>query len=162
MFKPHVTVATIVHAKDKFLVVEEWVNGKPTWNQPAGHLEADETLLAAAERELFEETGIKGRPQKLLKIHQWIAPDNTPFIRFLFALELPERCDTQPQDSDITCCHWVSAQDILNSDCLRSPLVAESIRCFLEGTQYPLDVLSVFGEHFGWFTLCHNTAGSKR
>lgn len=88
MFKPHVTVATIVHAKDKFLVVEEWVNGKPTWNQPAGHLEADETLLAAAERELFEETGIKGRPQKLLKIHQWIAPDNTP----LFAFSLHWNC----------------------------------------------------------------------
>ncbi len=45
MFKPHVTVACIVHAEDKFLVVEETINGKALWNQPAGHLEADETLL---------------------------------------------------------------------------------------------------------------------
>ena len=28
MFKPHVTVATIVHAEGKFLVVEETINGK--------------------------------------------------------------------------------------------------------------------------------------
>lgn len=37
MFKPHVTVACIVHAEDKFLVVEETINGKSLWNQPAGH-----------------------------------------------------------------------------------------------------------------------------
>lgn len=43
MFKPHVTVACVVHAKGKFLVVEETINGKALWNQPAGHLEADET-----------------------------------------------------------------------------------------------------------------------
>lgn len=50
MFKPHVTVACIVHAEDKFLVVEETINGKSLWNQPAGHLEADETLAQAAAR----------------------------------------------------------------------------------------------------------------
>ncbi|CQJ25535.1 nudix-like NDP and NTP phosphohydrolase YmfB [Yersinia enterocolitica] len=52
MFKPHVTVACVVHAQGKFLIVEETINGKKLWNQPAGHLEADETLLQAAEREL--------------------------------------------------------------------------------------------------------------
>ncbi len=48
MFKPHVTVACVVHAQGKFLVVEESINGKALWNQPAGHLEANETLLQAA------------------------------------------------------------------------------------------------------------------
>ncbi|HDS7774902.1 TPA: NUDIX domain-containing protein, partial [Klebsiella aerogenes] len=55
MFKPHVTVACVVHAKGKFLIVEETINGKALWNQPAGHLEANETLAQAAERELWEE-----------------------------------------------------------------------------------------------------------
>ncbi len=55
MFKPHVTVACVVHAEGKFLVVEETINGKALWNQPAGHLEADETLVEAAARELWEE-----------------------------------------------------------------------------------------------------------
>lgn len=63
MFKPHVTVATVVQAEGQFLVVEERVRGRTTWNQPAGHLEADETLLQAAVRELSEETGIDAVPQ---------------------------------------------------------------------------------------------------
>ena len=58
MFKPHVTVACVVHAEGKFLVVEETINGKALWNQPAGHLEADETLVEAAARELWEETAV--------------------------------------------------------------------------------------------------------
>lgn len=89
MFKPHVTVACIVHAEDKFLVVEETINGKALWNQPAGHLEADETLVQAAARELWEETGIKAQPQHFVRMHQWIAPDRTPFLRFFSLSSLP-------------------------------------------------------------------------
>jgi 8-oxo-dGTP pyrophosphatase MutT (NUDIX family) len=74
MFKPHVTVACVVHAQGKFLVVEETINGKALWNQPAGHLEADETLVEAARRELWEETGIHADPQHFIRLHQWIAP----------------------------------------------------------------------------------------
>lgn len=89
MFKPHVTVACIVHAEDKFLVVEETINGKALWNQPAGHLEADETLVQAAARELWEETGIHAQPQHFIRMHQWIAPDKTPFYVFCFLSSLP-------------------------------------------------------------------------
>ena len=148
MFKPNVTVATLVHAQDRFLVVEEWVNNKPTWNQPAGHLEANETLLQAAARELYEETGIVGEPQNLIKIHQWIAPDNTQFIRFLFSLDLDAACETHPHDDDISACHWVTADEILTSKCLRSPLVAQSLRCFQEGISHPVSVLAAFGHHY--------------
>lgn len=88
MFKPHVTVACVVHAEGKFLVVEETINGKALWNQPAGHLEADETLVEAAARELWEETGISAQPQHFIRMHQWIAPDKTPFLRFLLPLSL--------------------------------------------------------------------------
>ncbi|WP_350304811.1 NUDIX hydrolase [Photorhabdus viridis] len=144
MFNPHVTVACVVHAQNKFLVVEETINGKALWNQPAGHLEADETLLQAAERELWEETGIRAKPQALLKIYQWVAPDSTPFIRFLFLVEMEQQAATHPQDSDINCCHWVTAEQILKSDCLRSPLVAESIRCYLQNEKHPLTLLDSY------------------
>lgn len=148
MLKPHVTVACVVHAQGKFLVVEETIHGKALWNQPAGHLEADETLLQAAKRELWEETGIRAEPQHFIRMHQWIAPDKTPFLRFLFALELNEMCDTEPHDSDIDCCHWVSAEEILNAKNLRSPLVAESIRCYLTGNRLPLETIAEFNWPF--------------
>ncbi|GKV88460.1 NUDIX hydrolase [Pectobacterium carotovorum] len=148
MFKPHVTVACVVQAENHFLVVEELINDKLLWNQPAGHLEADETLIQAASRELWEETGIQAIPQSFLRLHQWIAPDRTPFLRFCFALDLPTRVDTQPHDSDIECCRWLTAEDILHSHQLRSPLVAESIRCYQQPERYPLSVLGAFNWPF--------------
>ncbi|MDY1035342.1 NUDIX hydrolase [Lelliottia sp. CFBP8978] len=148
MFKPHVTVATLVHAQDKFLVVEETINGKALWNQPAGHLEADETLVQAAKRELWEETGIHAGPQHFIRLHQWIAPDRTPFLRFLFVVELNEMCATEPHDDDIDRCLWVTAEEILNAPNLRSPLVAESIRCYQSGGRLPLEIVSEFNWPF--------------
>lgn len=148
-FKPHITVACLVSAGEKFLVVEETVNGKATWNQPAGHLEAGESLIAAAERELYEETGIRATPDSLLTIHQWVAPDGTPFIRFLFRVLLESECETHPQDSDIDCCHWVSADDIIHSPILRSPLVKESMFAWFAAEPLPLSLLGTFGDGFG-------------
>jgi len=144
MFKPHVTVATVVQAEGQFLVVEEMVRGRATWNQPAGHLEANETLLQAAARELYEETGIEAVPEAFLKLHQWIAPDNTPFLRFLFALDLPKVLPTYPQDRDIDRALWLPPEEIVTATKLRSPLVAESLRIYQQGTRYPLYLLSAF------------------
>ncbi len=148
MFKPHVTVACVVHAQGKFLVVEETINDKALWNQPAGHLEANETLVQAAARELWEETGIDAIPQHFIRMHQWIAPDNTPFLRFLFAIELNETCATWPNDGDIDRCLWVTADEILTASNLRSPLVAESIRCYQNGQRYPLALIGEFNWPF--------------
>ena len=144
MFKPHVTVACIVQAEGQLLVVEERINGRPTWNQPAGHLEADETLLAAARRELYEETGLDLPMEYFLGVQQWIAPDNTPFVRFLFGLDMPHKAATAPQDSDIDRCWWQSPEAIIAADNLRSPLVAESVRLWRQGERYPLSLVSAF------------------
>lgn len=142
MFKPHVTVACLVQAEGELLVVEETINGRATWNQPAGHLEADETLLEAAERELYEETGIAASMHYFIGINQWIAPDSTPFVRFLFGVDLAKKAPTQPQDSDIDCCWWLPPAKILTASNLRSPLVAESVRLWQQGTRYPLHLVS--------------------
>ncbi|MHA7847162.1 NUDIX hydrolase [Serratia sp. D1N4] len=148
MFKPHVTVACVVHAAGKFLIVEETINHKALWNQPAGHLEADETLIQAAERELWEETGIRATPQAFLRMHQWIAPDSTPFLRFSFVIELESPLPTEPHDSDIDRCLWLTAEEILSASNLRSPLVAESIRCYQQPERYPLSLVASFNWPF--------------
>ena len=55
-FKPNVTVAAIIADGDKYLLVEEKSNGRLVINQPAGHLEKDESLIEAVCREVIEET----------------------------------------------------------------------------------------------------------
>ncbi len=47
---PRVTVATVIEKDGKFLMVEEDIYGEKTLNQPAGHLEPNETLVEAAIR----------------------------------------------------------------------------------------------------------------
>ena len=54
--RPDVTVAAIAETDGRFLVVEERINRRLLFNQPAGHVERGETLLAAVVRETSEET----------------------------------------------------------------------------------------------------------
>ena len=49
--RPVTTVATIVVRDGAFLMVEEETRAGVRLNQPAGHLEAGETMVAAAMRE---------------------------------------------------------------------------------------------------------------
>ena len=48
---PDLTVAAIVERDGRFLLVEERINGARVLNQPAGHVEDGEALLAAVCRE---------------------------------------------------------------------------------------------------------------
>lgn len=60
-FSPKVEVAAIyvnINNKILFLQLANHKNEKGSWGVPAGKLEANETPLHAAKRELFEETGI--------------------------------------------------------------------------------------------------------
>ena len=49
-WQPDVTVATVVVDGGRVLVVEEIAAGRLVLNQPAGHLEPDESIVDAAVR----------------------------------------------------------------------------------------------------------------
>ncbi|MCC5402513.1 NUDIX domain-containing protein, partial [Staphylococcus aureus] len=68
---PHVTVATVVVRDGRLLLVEEAIDGRQVLNQPAGHLEPDESLAAAACRETLEETGWTVRLSAFIGTYQW-------------------------------------------------------------------------------------------
>ena len=150
MYKPNITMACVVHCKGKFLFVEEIEYGNRTLNQPAGHLEKDESILQGASRELYEETGIRAEMQKLIKIYQWHAPrSQTDYLRFVFALELDDWVEVTPLDSDITRGLWLTLEEFnayieQEGQCARNPLVIQAIQDYLHGDGYPLDVLTVF------------------
>ncbi|AWX13859.1 NUDIX hydrolase [Mergibacter septicus] len=150
MHKPHITLACVVHYQGKFLFVEEFEYGKMTLNQPAGHLEANESLVEGAERELFEETGIKAKMQSLLGIYQWQAPQSgIDYLRFIFIVELDQCLPTQPQDTDINRALWLTLEEVQEyiqqpNQCLRSPLVLDAIKDYLNGKKFPLTILQQY------------------
>ena len=55
VWKPDVTVAAVVGRDGRFLLVEEHTERGLLFNQPAGHLEADESLVAAVAGEILME-----------------------------------------------------------------------------------------------------------
>ena len=142
-FKPNTTVAIVVACQDKFLLVEEKEHGKTVYNQPAGHLEADENLVNAAMRELEEETGVQATPEHLCGIYYYYRADiDLYYLRFCFVIEFDTFVACQPQDDDIIACHWLSLAEIkAKSAQLRSPLVLECIEDHLSGKKIPLSHL---------------------
>jgi len=73
-WKPHATVAAVIHRDGKFLLVEEKIDGELVLNQPAGHLENGESLIQAVIREVDEETAWQFTPQYLLGVYRWRHP----------------------------------------------------------------------------------------
>ncbi len=142
-YKPNVTVACIVQCQDKYLMVEELINGVTQYNQPAGHLEQGESLTQACEREIFEETGLKLEVQDLVGIYQFSADESLAFLRFTFFIHISTLLETAPQDADIQAAHWFTYDEILAlQPALRSPLVLSSLDDARNKTHYPLELLN--------------------
>lgn len=142
MWFAHVTVANVVCKNDTFLMVKERDNGKLVINQPAGHLENNETLLDAVIRETLEETQWHIRPLYALGVSQYRAANGDTYIRHSFVSEALFFDETQSLDSDIEEVCWMSKQDILKArDFLRSPMVLNDIQRYHNGAHFDLDQL---------------------
>ncbi|MEP6882109.1 MAG: NUDIX hydrolase [Dokdonella sp.] len=138
---PHVTVATVVPMDGRYLLVEEHVHGRTVINQPAGHLEPDETLQAAAVRETLEETGWTVELECLIGIQQWISSHSgSQFVRFTFAARALKHDPSRKLDDGILRAFWLDRDEIIAaSDRLRSPLILHSIDDWLAGRRLPLE-----------------------
>jgi len=147
-WQPDVTVATVVVDRGRLLCVEERSNGRLVINQPAGHLEPDESLEHAALRETREETGWDVRLTGFIGFYQWQAPVQADggagrhYLRLAFAAE-PERHDpARPLDDGIVRALWLTPAELrAGRDRHRSPLVWQVVEDFLAGQRYPLSLL---------------------
>lgn len=74
IWKPNVTVAALIEREGRFLLVEEETEDGLRFNQPAGHLDENESLVAACAREALEETAWGFTPTALVGIYQWPRP----------------------------------------------------------------------------------------
>lgn len=147
-WQPDVTVATVVVDDGRLLMVEESVSGRLVLNQPAGHLEPEETLVAAALRETLEETGWEVRLTAFVGAYQWTAPvrpgevNGRHYLRFAFAAEPVRHFPERPLDEGIARALWLTPAE-LKAETLRhrSPLVWRTAADFLAGRRQPLELL---------------------
>lgn len=141
IWRPDVTVACIVPQQEKFLLVEENVRGELVLNNPAGHLEPDESLREAAVREALEETGWSIDLMHLVGIYQW-ANDDGHFLRFTFAATARSHDSARELDNGIVRALWMTRDEIAAAQArLRSPMVLRGVDDFLAGKRLPLDAL---------------------
>ncbi len=142
-WQAHVTVATIVEDQGKFLFVEELKGGKAVLNQPAGHLDPDESLQRAAVRETLEETGWDVELTSVIGIYLYTAPSNgVTYQRICFAAK-PLRDNPEYQlDDGIIGPLWLTRDELLaQQDRWRSELVLRCVDDYLNGEHFSLDLL---------------------
>ena len=139
-----VTVAAVIEADGRFLVVEEQASGKIVFNQPAGHLEPGESLTAAVIRETFEETGFSFDPDSVLGLYLWHCDEaDTSFLRVAFCGDaVPPNADPA-LDEGILATHWLTRSQLIAREArLRSPLVLRCLDDYQAGIRHPISIIS--------------------
>ena len=141
-WQPDVTVATLVVREGRLLCVEERANGQLVINQPAGHLEPDESLVEAAVRETREETGWHVRVTHLVGAYQWKAETGRHYLRFAFAAEPVDEIPDATLDEGIVRALWLAPAELQAlASRHRSPLVWRCVADYLGGSRHPLDLV---------------------
>ena len=143
VWKPSVTVAAVIERDGRFLFVEERIDGRLVLNQPAGHLDPGESLVAACRREVMEETAHRFEPEGLVGVYRWhYAAKDVTFLRFCFfgrVLGTEQRA----LDKEIVQIHWLTADELRKRKSEhRSPLVQKCVDDYLAGQRFPLQLFS--------------------
>ena len=150
-WKPSVTVAAVASrrrtgaAVDEYLVVEEETSAGLRINNPAGHLEAGESLTDAVAREALEETGSAFVADRLVGIYHLRvdAPegdDDVTYLRFAFAGSAGAADPRRRLDVGIVRTLWLTLDELRACrDRHRSVLVLRSVEDAAAGCAVALE-----------------------
>ncbi|MDH1263581.1 NUDIX hydrolase [Pseudomonas sp. GD03944] len=142
-WNPHITVATVIEDQGRFLFVEELKGGRLVLNQPAGHLEPDESLRDAALRETLEETGWDVELTGLLGIYLYTAPSNgVTYQRICFIARPLRHHPERSLDTDISGITWLTRDELASQpERWRSELVLRCVDDYLAGERGALELV---------------------
>jgi len=141
-WKPHSTVATILEKDGKLLFVEEMDSGRLVYNQPAGHIEENETLIEAAVRETLEESAYQCEITGYLGLYTYTAPSNgISYHRHCFVGKAISYDPKAKLDEGITGIRWLTAQELIDSNKARSPLVIKCAQDYFNRQHFPLELI---------------------
>lgn len=141
---PHLTVAAVIESQGRFLMVEEHAEGQIVYNQPAGHLDPNESLLEAVIRETLEESARHFVPKAIVGIYQYQSHNNDiTYLRVAYCGQVGERDPGRLLDAEIIDARWLSRAELeAQSEKLRSPMVLQCIDDYLDGRRYPLSLIA--------------------
>lgn len=147
-WQPDVTVATVVMDRGRVLCIEERVEGRLVINQPAGHLEPDESLVHAAVRETLEESGWTVELTGFIGSYLWQAPPRPGedgrrhFLRFAFSARPLSHDPARVLDDGIEHATWFTPAELRAEAARhRSPLVWQVVADCLAGQRFPLSAV---------------------
>ncbi|AEK63460.1 NUDIX hydrolase [Collimonas fungivorans] len=147
VWKPAVTVAAIIERDGRFLLIEEATSDGIRINQPAGHLDPNESLAQAVVRETLEETAHDFTPTALVGMYmaRYVSVRTgkaVTYLRFAFCGDLGARHD-QALDHGILRTLWMSRDELAACpERHRSPQVLLCIDDYLRGQRAPLSMLN--------------------
>ena len=75
----------LLNEENKMLMVKQHHEGKDIWMVPGGGIEDGESSFEAAEREVFEETGIKVKTDRLIWHVEEVSDRGQRFVNFFMA-----------------------------------------------------------------------------
>jgi 8-oxo-dGTP pyrophosphatase MutT (NUDIX family) len=138
----HLTVATVVERDSKFLMVRETIDGEQVINQPAGHVEPGEDVMAAALRETMEETGWEVAITGFLGFSNAMSPTTgITYYRLVFIAEALNFNADAEIDNDIDSAEWMTLDEIKDpTNKPRSEMVHQAIDDFISGRVFSLEM----------------------
>lgn len=134
----NIIVGGIIRKNNKYLLVKEALKQfYGMYNIPAGHLEADESIMDGTKREIKEETGFDVDLKGLIQIG-----NTKQMISFIFLCEAISE-EGEYDKEEILSTEWFTYDEIIKlKDNLRSPdLLVDAIRCVEENKIYSLEII---------------------
>ncbi len=141
MSRPALAVlAVVLHGDQVLLVRRRNPPDAGLWGYPGGHVEAGETALAAAARELAEETSVRADPLEYLANLDIILRDADGRLEhhfFLVAVLCRYRGGAPQAGDDATHAAWIPVAQVLSGALPMSRDVDRVLRRALESPQEP-------------------------
>ncbi len=138
-------VSTIITDRNKILLVKEKKKANyGRWNLPGGHVEAGESFVYAAVREVLEETGLKVKLKSIVGVYSgYVKPFY--FVKTVF-LAQKSKIKLNP-GKDVLDAKFIPINEILrmkDNQLVRADVLKKIVRDYKSGVSYNLKLLSEF------------------
>ena len=152
MHPTDLTVAAVVENEGRFLLVEEYAQGRRVYSQPGGHIEAGESPEEAVIRETLEETGCDVSCGELIGVYLWTHPQTRQqFLRIVYSANFLRCHETRNLDDGVLGRRWLTLGELeTRQPMLRSPAVLRCVRDYMAGKRQSDALLT------GMLPLQHN------